>query len=334
MYLKDIGSVLAKNKYEILQNSVSFCILGRREPTQDKFIIVVNNYGHLLKTKYDIEKVKGKIKIGAFYSDSKNPKFLFVLRQVSDELKFRIRGSKDILYYADNGNIKCVNCEPCFYEEICQICAKGNEEKNRVKLRQVNSPWIGTNTPIITILLCVICLTVFILGMDASKFGVSPSNLFEQKRWNTLITYMFLHGNILHLLGNILSMTVWGSGLEKKIGSIKYMFLCLISGVYGGLISSIFKSIEGCNETVTVGLSGIVYAVMGAYLVYQIRNKRAYGFILSYILLSFLLGFLQRSTDNFVHGTGLIFGIYCMAIFYLLKSIHRFLLLTKCSKKT
>jgi membrane associated rhomboid family serine protease len=96
-------------------------------------------------------------------------------------------------------------------------------------------------------------------------FGLIPARLAAspEEAWWTLLTYQLLHGNILHLATNMLFLWVFGKGLEREL-RWAYLPFVLLCGVAAGLASVWAR--DGAS-TPTVGASGAISGVMGAYLV-------------------------------------------------------------------
>lgn len=86
----------------------------------------------------------------------------------------------------------------------------------------------------------------------------------------TLLTYMFFHGDILHLAGNMLFLWVFGDNVEDAMGHIKYLFFYLACGVFGGLVHA---WIDPASEIPLIGASGAVAGVIAAYLVLHPRVR-------------------------------------------------------------
>lgn len=85
--------------------------------------------------------------------------------------------------------------------------------------------------------------------------------------WLTLITSMFMHGGIAHLLGNMLYLWVFGDNIENSLGHIKYLFFYLLCGVLASLTHVASVYLLGQNDLIPVlGASGAISGIMGAYL--------------------------------------------------------------------
>jgi membrane associated rhomboid family serine protease len=86
----------------------------------------------------------------------------------------------------------------------------------------------------------------------------------------TLVSYMFLHGGGLHLLGNMLFLWVFGDNIEDAMGHGRFVAFYLLGGVAAGLLQVL---VEPGSRAPTIGASGAIAAVMGAYLMLHPRAK-------------------------------------------------------------
>ena len=84
----------------------------------------------------------------------------------------------------------------------------------------------------------------------------------------TLLTYMFLHGDIFHLSSNMLFLWVFGDNVEDAMGHVKYLVFYLICGVAAGLAHAYMLP---ASKLPLIGASGAVAGVIGAYLVLHPR---------------------------------------------------------------
>jgi membrane associated rhomboid family serine protease len=79
-----------------------------------------------------------------------------------------------------------------------------------------------------------------------------------------LVTYQFLHGGWLHLIGNMLYLWVFGDNIEDRVGHFRYLVFYLLVGVLAGLVQVFFRP---GSVVPVIGASGAVAGVLGAYLV-------------------------------------------------------------------
>ncbi len=80
----------------------------------------------------------------------------------------------------------------------------------------------------------------------------------------TLFTSMFLHGGWMHLIGNMWFLWIFGDNVEDRVGHGRYLLLYLAGGLAGALTHWSFNA---ASQVPTVGASGAIAAVMGAYLI-------------------------------------------------------------------
>jgi membrane associated rhomboid family serine protease len=100
-----------------------------------------------------------------------------------------------------------------------------------------------------------------------------------------LLSFMFLHGGFWHLLGNMWSLYIFGDNVEDRLGPLKYLLFYLLCGFASGL-SHLF--INWHSELPTVGASGAIAGVMGAYFLLYPSSR-----ILTLIPIFFLPYFIE-----------------------------------------
>ena len=106
------------------------------------------------------------------------------------------------------------------------------------------------------------------------------------------LTSMFLHGGILHILGNMWFLYIFGDNIEDRLGHIRYLIFYLLCGVGAGLIH-LFTNWS--SKIPTVGASGAIAGIMGAYLLLYPRAK-----ILTLIPIFFFFQFVELSAFIFL----------------------------------
>ncbi len=134
--------------------------------------------------------------------------------------------------------------------------------------------------------------------------GVSPSQVIQQISaydlvvfsWGfrsidpslvTLFTAMFLHGGFIHLFGNMLFLWIYGDNVEHRLGSFKYLFWYLATGVAATLFYGMFS---GRSPLPLVGASGAISGVLGFYFLWFPHNKvRVFIFFFPFIMQTMLL---------------------------------------------
>lgn len=122
------------------------------------------------------------------------------------------------------------------------------------------TPWVGrliTANAVVLLLL----LTVFTSPALFSRLAFDPAHAVARP-W-TFLTYMFVHGGLLHLLGNMLMLFVFGSAVETQMGSRAFLLYYLYCGVGAALLALGLSGLTGVPPF--VGASG---AVLGLGLAY------------------------------------------------------------------
>jgi membrane associated rhomboid family serine protease len=90
----------------------------------------------------------------------------------------------------------------------------------------------------------------------------------------TLITSLFMHGGLAHLLGNMLFLFIFGDNIEDRLGHFRYVLFYLLCGVLASLVHVFSTLILGANMLVpSLGASGAISGVLGGYLVLFPRRR-------------------------------------------------------------
>jgi membrane associated rhomboid family serine protease len=83
----------------------------------------------------------------------------------------------------------------------------------------------------------------------------------------TLLTAMFMHGSIAHLLGNMLFLWIFGDNLEDRIGHVRYLIFYLLCGLIASLAHvAVTYAFGGDPQIPSLGASGAISGVMGGYI--------------------------------------------------------------------
>jgi len=138
-----------------------------------------------------------------------------------------------------------------------------------------------TGSGLFTALLITVCVGVFAyevflpeeqaadlvrrLGLVPADFwrvAISHPGRWPEQGLLPLVASSFLHGSVIHLLGNIWSLWIFGRELEGRLGVIRFLLLYLLSGMLAGLLHA---AINPASTLPTIGASGAIAGVMGAY---------------------------------------------------------------------
>lgn len=168
--------------------------------------------------------------------------------------------------------------------------------------------------PLITYLLIGINAIIFLVMLFGDFDGIIQSygmytGYIKMGEYYRLFTSMFLHGNIVHLLCNMYALFVVGPQLESFFGKWKYLFIYIMSGLCGSILSMCFTA-----NAISIGASGAIFGLLGALLYFGYYYRTYLGNvvrsqILPIIILNLGLGFILSGVDNFAHIGGLIGGV-------------------------
>lgn len=135
-----------------------------------------------------------------------------------------------------------------------------------------------------------------------------------------LLTAVFMHFGISHLVNNMVILFVLGDNLEQALGKVKYLVFYLICGV-GANVFSMVVSIREYELAVSAGASGAIFGVIGGLLYVVIRNRGRLEDLSTrqlalFVACSLYFGFTSTGIDNAAHVGGLVLGFLLAAIFY------------------
>jgi membrane associated rhomboid family serine protease len=131
----------------------------------------------------------------------------------------------------------------------------------------------GSGPGIVTIALIVINVIVFLFEAMMStpeletfirSYGVIPAEIMQGNQLGTLLTHMFLHGGWMHLIGNMLFLWVFGDNVEAVMGKVMYLAFYIAGGLAAAALQIL---IDPASTIPSVGASGAIAAVLGAYIV-------------------------------------------------------------------
>jgi membrane associated rhomboid family serine protease len=148
----------------------------------------------------------------------------------------------------------------------------------------------------------------------------------------SFLSFMFLHGGFWHLLGNMWSLYIFGDNVEDRLGSVRYLFFYLLCGVASGLSHLL---LNWRSPIPTVGASGAIAGVMGAYFLLYPRSRvltlipilflpylieiPAYFFLGLWFVMQFLSATLAPAGGGgiawWAHIGGFLFGMVLLKLF-------------------
>ncbi len=155
-------------------------------------------------------------------------------------------------------------------------------------LRIIKTPWITYSIVAANILIHLILTwnTNFIISDAVARaFGFDPASFGDFSAIPTLVTSMFLHGDPVHLFGNMVFLLVFGRQVENQLGSLNFLMFYLTTGI-GACLAHMFM--QPGSSSPLIGASGAISGVLGAFFVCNPRAR------ITLILEPILIYFLSR----------------------------------------
>ena len=171
--------------------------------------------------------------------------------------------------------------------------------------------------PIVSAVLVAINVIVFLIctftgNMLYNMGRLDAVDVLVKREYARVIWYMFLHSNITHIFNNMVILFFLGAMIEKEIGHVRYLILYMLSGIGGGILSLIYKTLT-FDFSGTIGASGAVFGLDGALLALILfSGKRMANVTPTRVILmiaySLYSGFTGGNVDNAAHIGGLVTG--------------------------
>jgi membrane associated rhomboid family serine protease len=141
------------------------------------------------------------------------------------------------------------------------------------------------------------------------RFALIPA--FTTNEPYRLVTAAFLHASFTHILLNMVGLIVIGPAVESAVGRTRFVILYLLAAV-GGEVASY---LVGPLNEVSLGASGAVFGLFGAYYVLARRRRWDTQIVLVFIAINLAYSFLDTSIDWRAHVGGLAVGAGVAAIY-------------------
>jgi len=148
-------------------------------------------------------------------------------------------------------------------------------------------------------------------------FGLIPYAVLHKFAVWQLVTYMFLHGGLMHVGFNMFALWMFGSQIERAWGTKEFLRYYFITGIGAGLINVLFSA----NSMIpTIGASGAIFGLLLAYgllfpnsviLLYFFIPMKAKYFVILFAALEFAMTFSysQDGVAHFAHLGGMLVGL-------------------------
>jgi rhomboid protease GluP len=153
---------------------------------------------------------------------------------------------------------------------------------------------------------------------------MNAQSVFADHEYYRLLTAIFIHGDIEHIMSNMIFLFGLGQMIECAIGHVRFLIVYMISGLGASIISMLYSATSG-NIYSSVGASGAIFGLVGALFILVIVHNGRFGqvsigrllFALFYMVYT---GVRTQYVDNAAHIGGLICGIFIMALINLVET--------------
>ncbi len=201
------------------------------------------------------------------------------------------------------------------------------EESLKVKqpAKRVQYPFIS-----IGLIIANVAVYIFMYILSGNPYYYTElgannwSAVFFSHEVYRLFTCMFIHSGADHLINNMITLAIVGNETEHKLGHIHFSILYLVSGLLSSLASALYHMYESSQTgvlVISVGASGAIFGIYGAYLLITLLRNKSLGIPISIYrialitLLIFSSCFTGENIDNVAHLSGLIIGIIISFIY-------------------
>lgn len=178
---------------------------------------------------------------------------------------------------------------------------------------------IGSDVPWVSRFIVAANVVMFVLQQTVSGFterfietsGRPSFYGIAAGEWYRLVTATFLHGGLLHLGLNMYMLWIFGTQLESLMGRARFFGLYVVSGLGGSAMSYAFAA----NGQQSLGASGAIFGVFGAYIVVARRLGRDISQLWLLLGINVVIGFLPNfNIDWRAHAGGLLAGAVIGAV--------------------
>jgi membrane associated rhomboid family serine protease len=231
------------------------------------------------------------------------------------------------MFRKTTGSILCPSCGRLTHASapVCLVCGRRNPGMWGFAgpLRQIFRSWNFTNAVTLACAMLYIATLVFDPAAALRPRGIfevfAPSNRalwafgaagaipWQAGHWWTILTAIYLHGGLLHIIFNVLWIRQLGPEVERCYGPARLVVIFTVAGVAGFVLSNAF------DVSFTVGASGSIFGLLGALVAYGRRRGGAFGRLQlqqygQWALVLFVAGFFMAGVNNLAHAGGFVGG--------------------------
>lgn len=211
----------------------------------------------------------------------------------------------------------CMNAAPVGHH--CPTCvAEAQREFRRGPGRQIAVANVKATS--VTMILLAIIGVMFVLqsATDLERDFAAVPVFIADGEWWRMLTSIFLHAGIVHLLFNVWGLYIFGPLVERTFGRLGMLTIFLVSGFIGSVASYVARPVAVPDILVpAVGASGALFGLVGAVLIHSYRRRNSAAgranlqWALMIIVLNLVIGFSVPRIDIMAHIGGAIGGAAC-----------------------
>lgn len=317
---KDELSKMGYNRCSDINTDVSLYITVKNG--QKIAVIMVDNYENMVSSKYGakrlIEMAKGKLELS-----SGDFKYIVVYLDICNNPKLIF--NKNTIFINRDGYVATAlfiekDMRECA-EDLKKISCRVGNETYFYNTRQGYTPFGRVHPVFLTYILVASIIGIYVMTFRNSDIYGLSFDAYENGEKYRILTYMFMHASIFHLIGNMFSLFMIGTAIESQLGALQTMFIFIFSGLTGGYVSMTAYA----DDTMTVGASGAICGMIAAnIIIIMFLPKRRHGnaVIFSAVwLIYILIAGITSDVDNYCHVGGIIGGIISALMLYLPKGL-------------
>ena len=214
--------------------------------------------------------------------------------------------------------VRCTRCDRPICPDCMRTAAVGFQCVECVKegaktIRQARTTFGGrvgedANASKVLVGLCVIAFIAQLANSDVTRdYGMFGLALMADGQYYRMITSAFLHDEtfLLHIAFNMYALLAFGSQVERLFGASRFVLLYLVSALGGSVATLLFVS----PYTLSIGASGAVFGLFGAFFVVARKLRADTSQILLLIGINLAIGFAAGGyINNAAHIGGLVVG--------------------------
>ena len=137
------------------------------------------------------------------------------------------------------------------------------------------------NKPFISYFIIFLCCLIYLFQFSLSSedgysiikvFGATPYLLTNElfPHWYSILSSMFLHGSLMHLVGNLVYLWIFGDNIEDEFGKFNFIIFYVLCGI-GAVIAQIL--LDPQSNVPMIGASGAIAGLLGSYVVLHPKAK-------------------------------------------------------------